>query len=121
MILGIDTGSQSPDDHGATVKSPAPDGMSDKPKSRRSLHQTFTIIERTVVTFLSVLVSILVPEFDSVMAFLGSFSAFLICVIGPLSAKAWLVGRLGFWDALLLLVAVAMAAWGTGAAFWSAA
>jgi len=66
-----------------------------------------------------VAVSILVPEFSSVMAFLGSFSAFMLCVIGPVSAKSALAGRWSVWDVLLLVVAVIMAVWGTVAAFWS--
>lgn len=123
IILGIDTGSESPDDHGAAAKPSdvSPDDALAKSKGRRALRRIFTIIERTLIASLAVAVSIIVPEFDSVMAFLGSFSAFLICVIGPLLAKAELTGRLRFWDVTLLLVAVVMAAWGTGAAFWSAA
>lgn len=78
-----------------------------------------TIVERVVFTFLAVGVSILVPEFSAVMAFLGSFSAFMLCVIGPVCAKSALAGRWGFWDAILLIVAVVMAVWGTCAAFWS--
>ena len=81
----------------------------------------FTVIERTLITLLSIAVSITIPEFDSVMAFLGSFSAFIICVIGPLMAKASLAGHLGLWDWVFLTVAIGMATWGTGAAFWSAA
>jgi solute carrier family 32 (vesicular inhibitory amino acid transporter) len=80
----------------------------------------FVTFERALLTSLSVAVSILVPEFSSMMAFLGSFSAFLICVIGPVSAKVAMTGRCGPWDAFLLLTAVMMAVWGTGAAFWSA-
>ena len=57
------------------------------------------------MTLLSVIVSILIPEFDSVMAFLGSFAAFLICVIGPLTAKAWIVGHFSVRDAMLIIVA----------------
>ncbi|KAJ3531446.1 hypothetical protein NM688_g7572 [Phlebia brevispora] len=122
IILGIDTGGQLPDDHGAPLKdSPALDAVAEKSRRLLALKHIFTIIERALVTTLAVIVSIVIPEFDSVMAFLGSFSAFIICVIGPLLAKVSLVGRLGFWDVLLLLIAIAMATWGTGAAFWSAA
>ena len=119
--MGIDTGSQSPDDHGVAIKSPNMDAVSAKAKSRVALLQSLTVVERTFVTLLSVIVSIIIPEFDSVMAFLGSFSAFLICVIGPLSAKARLVGRLTWDDYVIYAIAVIMAIWGTGAAFWSAA
>ena len=122
IILGIDASAQSADDHGAAgVKSPTLDGVLPKAKGRVALQHLLTIIERTLITVLSVVVSVLIPEFDSVMAFLGSFSAFIICVIGPMLAKAVLVGRLGFWDIMLLIVAVGMAGWGTVAAFWSAA
>lgn len=55
------------------------------------------------------------------MAFLGSFSAFLLCVIGPVSAKIVLTGRCGLWDAILLVLATIMATWGTVAALWSTA
>jgi vesicular inhibitory amino acid transporter len=53
------------------------------------------------------------------MAFLGSFSAFMICVIGPISAKIALEGRCKSVDALLLAIAIVMATWGTIAAFWT--
>jgi vesicular inhibitory amino acid transporter len=83
-----------------------------------NLKRIFKIMERSVFAFLSVGVSILVPEFSSVMAFLGSFSAFMLCVIGPVLAKSVLKGRLGGWDALLLVVAIVMTVWGTFTAFW---
>lgn len=51
------------------------------------------------------------------MAFLGSFSAFLLCVIGPISAKAALAGRLTIGDGILLVMGVIMAVWGTITAF----
>lgn len=85
----------------------------------QKLKRVLTVVERVAFTFLSVGVSILVPDFSSVMAFLGSFSAFMLCVIGPVCAKSALAGRLGFWDAILLIIAVVMAVWGTVAAFWS--
>lgn len=66
---------------------------------------------------MAVAASIFVPEFSAMMAFLGSFSAFLLCVIGPVSAKVALAGKCSLLDATLLLVAVLMAVWGTIAAF----
>ncbi|WVQ95434.1 hypothetical protein IAU59_002531 [Kwoniella sp. CBS 9459] len=42
------------------------------------------IISRTIVTALCVVTAVLLPGFGRVMAFLGSFSAFLICIILPL-------------------------------------
>ncbi|KAI9609177.1 hypothetical protein KEM48_002956 [Puccinia striiformis f. sp. tritici PST-130] len=44
-------------------------------------------ISRTVVTCLVVIVSILVPNFERVMSFLGAFAAFVICTILPVSAE----------------------------------
>lgn len=122
--MGIDSGSNSPDDHGPTSSkpnSPALHTITREHERRRGLTQTLTVIERALFTMVSVAVSILIPEFSSMMAFLGSFSAFLICVIGPVAAKVALAGRSGIWDALLLMIAVGMAAWGTGAAVWSGA
>ncbi|KAH7915370.1 transmembrane amino acid transporter protein-domain-containing protein [Hygrophoropsis aurantiaca] len=77
-------------------------------------------VERIILLLLCIAVSILVPEFSSLMAFLGSFSAFVICVIGPISAKIALAGRCGHLDAALLFTAGIMAMWGTVAAFWTA-
>ncbi|GJE86038.1 amino acid transporter [Phanerochaete sordida] len=123
IILGIEVNSASADDHGISSKTNSPHVGNDAtpPSERRvALKRLFTIVERALFTVASVAVSILVPEFSSMMAFLGSFSAFLLCVIGPVSAKVALTGRWTFWDSLLLLVGTIMAAWGTGAAFWSA-
>lgn len=96
------------------------------------------VVERVVFAVLSVAVSVAVPEFSSMMAFIGSFSAFLLCVIGklgahiacisvlkimtsgPLVAKIALERRCGPLDGIILAVGVVMAVWGTGAAFWAA-
>ncbi|WWD07224.1 hypothetical protein V865_005321 [Kwoniella europaea PYCC6329] len=45
---------------------------------------TLRVISRTVITALCVATAILLPGFGKVMAFLGSFSAFVICIILPL-------------------------------------
>jgi len=50
------------------------------------------------------------------MAFLGSFSAFTICIIGPVSAHIRLNGARQL-DLAILFVAILMATWGTIAAF----
>ncbi|KAH7883747.1 transmembrane amino acid transporter protein-domain-containing protein [Phlebopus sp. FC_14] len=76
-------------------------------------------IERIMVPALSISVSILVPQFSVLMAFLGSFSAFVICVIGPISAKIALTGRCHWFDAILLGMSVVMAAWGTFSTIWT--
>lgn len=115
-MLGIETSPQSADDHGVSSKSVGVMSI----ERNTALRRVFTVMERALLTSFAVIVSILVPEFGSMMAFLGSFSAFLICVIGPVSAKAALAGRCGFFDAALLMIAVVMAAWGTVAALWSA-
>lgn len=75
------------------------------------------IIERSAFTCLCIAVSIFFPEFSSMMAFLGSFSAFMLCVIGPVSAKVALQKKCSKWDAILLIIAVVMATWGTVSAF----
>lgn len=122
-MLGIETNGGSPEDHGISSSGSKPQDLHDdaaKHQRSQNLKRIFTIVERAFLTSFSVAISILIPEFSSMMAFLGSFSAFLICVIGPVSAKVALAGRCGFRDAVLLITAVVMAAWGTGAAFWSA-
>jgi vesicular inhibitory amino acid transporter len=88
-------------------------------RAQLTFKRIMTVVERVTFTLLSVGVSILVPEFSSMMAFLGSFSAFVICVIGPISAKMVLADRIELLDALILVVASVMAVWGTVAAFWS--
>lgn len=78
------------------------------------------MIQRVVLTLLSVGVSVLVPDFSAVMAFLGSFSAFLIVVIGPIGAHIAIKGSCSVFDAIAVGLAVVMAVWGTAAAFLSA-
>lgn len=119
-MLGIDTGTQSPDDHGVSAKA-NPDAAASSSNRHLGLKRFFMTIERAVFTIVSVTVSILVPEFSSMMAFLGSFSAFLLCVIGPVSAKVALTRYCSLWDGTLLVLAAVMATWGTIAAFWSTA
>ncbi|KAG6911831.1 hypothetical protein DXG01_000078 [Tephrocybe rancida] len=113
ILLGIDVPLSSPEDmvtksNGLTV---APQG------SHVALKRIYAISQRITVTVLSVMVSILVPDFGAMMAFLGSFAAFLLCLIGPISAKVVLAGRCGLLDGILLVSGVTMAIWGTVAAF----
>ncbi|OBZ79209.1 Vacuolar amino acid transporter 1 [Grifola frondosa] len=116
IILGIETsGHASPDDHTFMA---TPDGVVQH-KDHLNLKKVLRALERTVLTILSVLVSILVPDFGSVMAVLGACFSFLLCVIGPLAAKIALAGKCSLWDGVLLGVAVAMAVWGTVSAVWS--
>lgn len=91
------------------------DGKGMLPEGR----QFFVALERIMVPVMSILVSILVPQFSSLMAFLGSFSAFVICVIGPISAKIAMTRRCQWYDAALLGVSILMAVWGTLSAFWT--
>ena len=81
------------------------------------LNQILIVVERSVFALMAVAFSIFIPEFSAMMAFLGSFSAFLLCVIGPVSAKVALEGKCSWLDAVLLLMAFVMATWGTIDAF----
>ncbi|KAF8605185.1 hypothetical protein BDV93DRAFT_439599 [Ceratobasidium sp. AG-I] len=74
-------------------------------------------IERIALALSVVAVAILFPAFGAVMAFLGAFSAFMLCVIGPICAKAALERRMGWIDRVLLGVGVGMAATGTWVSF----
>lgn len=124
ILLGIDTIS-SPDPHGtsdahATTKSSQTNApATTHHQTNATLKHAFLILERTAFVLLAVGVSILVPEFSSMMAILGSFAAFILGVIGPVSAKVALEGRCGWVDRGLLVMGVVMAVWGTAAAFWS--
>ena len=119
MLLGLDTAGAAPGDHGVPTSSSA--HPSHAPSA---LKRALVAAERCALALLSVAVSILVPEFASVMAVLGATFSFVLCIIGPVCAKVALAGgarRCGPWDALLLLVSSAMAVWGTMCAFESAA
>ncbi|KAJ6615354.1 transmembrane amino acid transporter protein-domain-containing protein [Mycena sp. CBHHK59/15] len=113
ILLGIDRPLGAPEDLAAKLAAP-------QHGARVSLKGALGVLQRVVVTLLSVAVSILVPEFSAAMAFLGSFSAFVLCVIGPISAKVAIEGRCGVFDGLVLALAVVMGVWGTGAAFLGA-
>lgn len=83
------------------------------------LRCVLTAVERVGLTLLSVGVSILVPGFSSIMALLGSLSAFMLCIIGPILARVVLTGRCGTFDSVVLGIASIMAVWGTITAFWA--
>ncbi|CAL1696011.1 unnamed protein product [Somion occarium] len=118
IFLGIDSGASAPDDHGLVTKTS--DEGAPAVSTRSVVYKNIAMaIERVLFALASVGVSILVPEFSSMMAFLGAFSSFLLCVIGPILAKMALRGQVKWYDALVLAVAIVMATWGTGAAFWS--
>ncbi|KAF7316812.1 Aa-trans domain-containing protein [Mycena chlorophos] len=113
ILLGTDRPLHAPEDLAAKLATPTRG-------SRISLKNALGVIQRVVVTLLSVAVSIYVPEFSAAMAFLGSFSAFVLCVIGPIAAKIALNGRCGVFDGVVGVLAVVMAVWGTYAAFLEA-
>ncbi|TFY68341.1 hypothetical protein EVJ58_g1054 [Rhodofomes roseus] len=119
MMLGIDSGSGMLDDHGIKAPSQDPEAARSTSKRHRARHGALTAVERALFTLCSVAVSIFVPDFSAMMAFLGAFSSFLLCVIGPVSAKIALAGRCGWWDGFLLVSGIIMATWGTIASFWS--
>ncbi|KAK7694562.1 hypothetical protein QCA50_001748 [Cerrena zonata] len=120
MLLGIDSSASAPDDHGLVTKDTVSDSSSEAP-SRKIFFRNFAIaIERIMLACVSVGISILVPDFSAMMAFLGAFTSFLLCIIGPISAKMALSRQVKWYDALILTIAIGMASWGTGAAFWSA-
>jgi vesicular inhibitory amino acid transporter len=63
----------------------------------------------------AVLVAIAVPQFGIAMSLLGSLMAFGICVISPIAAQVAITGHWSKSDLALLVIAVIMAVWGTGA------
>ncbi|KAI0762902.1 transmembrane amino acid transporter protein-domain-containing protein [Fomes fomentarius] len=128
MLLGIDTAGSSSGDHAhdpaPTSASPSAFPSSSPQSSKPNVKALFVALERTLLTLVAVAVSILVPEFASIMAVLGSTFSFVLCIIGPVSAKLALEGGLRrcVWsDGALLVVSTGMAVWGTVCAFASAA
>ncbi|KAJ7102221.1 transmembrane amino acid transporter protein-domain-containing protein [Mycena belliarum] len=81
--------------------------------SRENVKRGLRIVLRICVSVLSVMVSILVPGFSRILAFLGCSSAFVLCVIGPLAAKASILERCGILDGTIIVLASSMAVWGT--------
>lgn len=79
-------------------KSPVPlyyDPVNETAESRKGF---WRIVSRTIITLACTATAILLPGFERVMAFLGSFSSFLICIILPVSSSvvdpltpAWLL------------------------------
>jgi len=117
VLLGIDTPIASPEE--VTSK---PDTLDVAPQnSHCGQKRALGIIQRVSLTCLAIYVSINVPEFSSMMAFLGSFSAFMLSIVGPVLAKIAIRKEWSWFDAAIILVGTVMALWGTGAAFVSAA
>jgi len=113
-LCGLDTYTLNGDLE-ADQKSP----MTQALKLNRSLKHVLMICERIGLVCLAVAVSILVPDFGTIMAILGSFSVFVLCVIGPIVAKMSLEGKATIVDVVILTSSIVMALWGTVAAFWS--
>ena len=113
-LCGLDTYTLN-DDLDADQKAPMTQAM----ELNRSLKRVLMICERIGLVCLAVAVSILVPDFGTIMAILGSFSVFVLCVIGPIAAKMSLEGEVKKVDMVILASSIVMALWGTVAAFWS--
>jgi len=87
--------------------------------NRALLRKIIATGQRVILTFAVVAVSIYIPEFSVMMAFLGSFSAFSLSIVGPIAAKVKLEGTCGLFDDAVMFIGSAMAIWGTIAAFLS--
>jgi len=94
------------------IEAPTPYGV-----KRAVPKKVIATVPRVVVAFAAVAVSIYIPGFSVAMAFLGSFSAFSISIVGPIAAKVKLEGTCGLFDAAVMFVGSVMAVWGTTAAF----
>ncbi|KAI0321704.1 transmembrane amino acid transporter protein-domain-containing protein [Amylostereum chailletii] len=114
-MWGLDTytHSESEESHKAHANSA-------KLLANQAMKHALITVERTLIALFAVAVSILVPDFSSLMAILGSFSAFLLCVIGPVAAKMAIEGGRNGKDMFFITTAALMAAWGTVIAVSSA-
>jgi len=74
-------------------------------------------MQRVLLTGAIVIVSIVVPEFSSMMAILGSFSAFLLSIVGPVVAKIMIERNCTIFDGVIIATGIVMAVWGTLATF----
>jgi len=111
-LSGLDTQALN-DDLEADQKSPAN-------WTQRSFFRRLLIAcERISIVCLAVTVSILVPDFGTIMAIVGSFSVFALCVIGPITAKISLERETTVVDLMILTTSIVMAVWGTVVAAFS--
>ncbi|KAF8912834.1 transmembrane amino acid transporter protein-domain-containing protein [Gymnopilus junonius] len=102
ILLGIDTSFSSPEE-----LVDKPDGLTITPTSSRfSWKRILGVIQRVFVTTLAVFVSISVPEFSSLMAFI-------------VMAKVMIEGRTSLIDRTIIVTGILMAVWGTVSAFMS--
>lgn len=113
-MLGLDAPLTSPEDLAAK-----PDGLSVAPKGSHfgRWKRVLGVLQRIFVTTLSIMVSIMIPDFSSTMAFIGSFSAFMISIVGPVLASVMIDKRSSHFDWLIIVVGTIMAIWGTIATF----
>ena len=118
VVLGIDVTHRQTHDHGSSKRIGHESAAPSKERTSHALKRILFIIERVSFVLISVAVSILLPDFSAMMAILGSFTAFLLCVIGPIGAKLYLEGR-NVKDIVFLVIAIAMAAWGSCVAIMS--
>ncbi|KZV75580.1 hypothetical protein PENSPDRAFT_571205 [Peniophora sp. CONT] len=120
VVLGLDVAHRTPPhEHGASSKSIGHEvTLPAKERTNYAMKRFLYIVERVTFVLISVAVSILLPDFSAMMAILGSFTAFLLCVIGPIGAKLSLEGR-NTKDIVFLVIAIAMAAWGSTVAIMS--
>lgn len=137
IVLGIDPVHRGPPhEHSVSKRVGHEASYPAKERTNHALKRILFIIERISFVLISVAVSILLPDFrythlfvlstldsadqyfSAMMAILGSFTAFLICVIGPIGAKLSLEGS-NSKDIVILVIAIAMAAWGSCVAIMS--
>ncbi|KAF9452603.1 hypothetical protein P691DRAFT_660426 [Macrolepiota fuliginosa MF-IS2] len=114
ILLGLDTPIPTPEH---VAKRPDSVSVSECRGKYVALKKVLAVIQRIVVTCAAVAVSIYIPEFSTMMAFLGSFSAFCLSIVGPIAAKVKLEGKCSKVDASIMVAGTVMAIWGTVAAF----
>lgn len=88
-------------------------GHDDQVPCQTTFKRFGVIIQRVLMALLTVSVSIAIPEFSAMMGILGSLFSFLICVIGPISAKIAIEKKCTKFDGSILVIGIAMASWGT--------
>lgn len=110
-LCGLDTHALNDD--------PEADQKSRVTRAQVSFKRVLIACERISIVCLAVAVSILVPNFGTIMAILGSFSVFALCVTGPIAAKMSLEKGIVVVDVMILMSSMVMAVWGTAAAVWS--
>ena len=88
-------------------------GSDDQVRCHTTFKRFGSIIQRILMAFMAVAVSIAVPEFSSMLGILGNVFSFLLCIIGPLCAKMVIEKNLTKFDVSMMLIGVAMASGGT--------